>query len=122
MTVRNLALSPQTWDLQIVNGNLALVSDATAIVQAANSSLRMILGEWFLDPTQGVPYMQLFQRKGTPLALVKQTLVDTLLGVKGITRVASLDMKYVAPTRQLTVAWVAQGDSSQLMSSQIGVF
>jgi len=35
MTVRNLALSPQTWDLQIVNGNLALVSDATAIVQVA---------------------------------------------------------------------------------------
>ena len=31
MTVRNLALSAQTWDLQIVAGNLALTSDSAAI-------------------------------------------------------------------------------------------
>jgi hypothetical protein len=122
MTVRNLALSSQTWDVPIVNGNLGLVSDNAAIVQAANSALRMILGEWFLDPTQGVPYVQLFQRKGTPLALIKQTLTDTLLAVKGITRVTQLDMRYVSTTRQLTVAWTAVGDSNQLVSSQIGVF
>ena len=122
MTVRNLALSAQTWDLQIVAGNLALTSDSAAIVQAANCALRMILGEWFLDPTQGVPYVQLFQRKGTPLALIKQVIVDTLLGVKGIVRVTQLDMKYVSTTRQLAVAWVAQGDAGRLMSGQIGVF
>lgn len=122
MTVRNLALSAQTWDLQIVAGNLALTSDSAAIVQAANCALRMILGEWFLDPTQGVPYVQLLQRKGTPLALIKQVIVDTLLGVKGIVRVTQLDMKYVSTTRQLAVAWVAQGDAGRLMSGQIGVF
>src|SRR5438445_3181164 len=103
MTVRNLALTA-AWDLQIVAGNLVLVSDNAAIVQAANSALRMILGEWFLDLTQGVPYVQLFQRKGTPLALIKQTLVDALLAVKGISRVIQLDMKYVSATSQLTVA------------------
>ena len=122
MTVRNLAISPITGDLALVNGNLALVSDNAGIVQAANSALRMVLGEWFLDATQGVPYPQLFQRKGTSLALIKQTLVDALLGVKGITSVVSMDFRFVSTTRSLTVAWTAKGDSTQLLTSQIGVF
>ena len=122
MTVRNLALSSQTWDLQLVNGNLALASDSAAIVQAANSALRMILGEWFLDATQGVPYPALFQKKNPSLALIKQTLVDTLLGVKGIVSVVSLDMQFVSATRKLTVAWTANAATANLLTSQIGVF
>lgn len=61
------------------------------VAQAVQTRLGLILGEWFLDITAGVPYEQFVFGKGTLLTfddIIKTTILDTQ-GVTGIIAYAS---------------------------------
>ncbi len=55
---RDMAFDPETGDLDDNEGDLYFQSGKRAVQQAVAFTLGFILGEWFLDEDQGLPYFE----------------------------------------------------------------
>lgn len=119
MTVRNLLLTAAGDLAPLVNGNLQLVSDVSAIAQAVQCNLRTFLGEWFLDdpasPKIGTPYFQKILVKNPEPRVLRSAFKAVIEGTVGVAQVTQLDLKYTAP-RSLSVAWRGISDTGQFIS------
>ena len=54
----DLALNVDSWDLVFHNNDLLLIDNAERIGQQIKITLQFWFQEWFLDTTQGIPYLQ----------------------------------------------------------------
>lgn len=84
-----------------------LVNSPQAVAQAVLTRLKLWLGEWFLDTSDGTPYMTdvLGERAGkTPDAAIKRRI----LGTEGVTQIISYLSAYDGNTRTLTVTTTVQ--------------
>ncbi len=86
-TARDLALDAD-GDLAIQGQDLApLVADTAAIVSDVKSALLMVLGEWFLDQSKGVPWFDVLGQKKVSLQGIRSTLSNAIAARRGITQV-----------------------------------
>jgi hypothetical protein len=86
MTVRKL--SP-TGDFTFGNSQLNFLSDSPeAVAQVVQTSFLLWLGEWFLDVTAGMPWIQGVLGKHNQ-ATADVTVQDYLLGVPDVTNIES---------------------------------
>ena len=53
----DLALNVDSWDLVFHNNDLLLIDNAERIGQQIKITLQFWFEEWFLDTTQGIPYL-----------------------------------------------------------------
>lgn len=89
-------------------GAFVLVSGRDAIAQAIENRLRTFRGEWFLDGSIGVPYLeQVLGRKQPNLAAVEQTLRSEILAVSGVTAITSFALTLDRATRALSGRFTA---------------
>jgi hypothetical protein len=114
--VRDLLLDAN-GDLAISGGDLALASGATALVQAVAIALRFVKGEWFYDLDAGVPYYTDVLVKSPSADVLQSVFRKALLGVRGITGVASLSLSLDRASRTLVVNWSAASDLGLLSST-----
>ena len=115
--VRDLMIDTTTGDLVLTTGlsqDLATVSDAEALAQDAQMRLRTIRGEWFLDPTVGLPYWTDVFVKAPNLARIKADITAELLATPGITAVLTVSLSLDPKTRKLTGIFTAQGDLGKI--------
>lgn len=117
-TPRDLLLD-NDGDLALVDGDLQLVSGVEAIRQDAQLRLRFIRGEWFLDPTVGVPYFQDVFVKNPDLARIRAVLIDELRRTPGIVEVPELTVTLDSATRRLTGTFRAVTSAGDV-TGQIG--
>lgn len=115
---RDLTIDRTTGDLVLTAGDLTLVLDVAAIAQEVNIRLRFLLGEWFLDTTAGVPYLQTVLVKTPNLAAVRTVLRDEILECAGVKSLTRLDLDFEKSTRELTVTWSATTDLGELIPAQ----
>lgn len=102
MTHFALAIDPATNDLFLdATGNLATVKDAEAVGQHVRQRLKTFEGEWFLDTTVGVPWIdQIFKKPYDPViaeAVVKEEVLDT----DGVTGIKDFNISLDPVTRNL---------------------
>jgi hypothetical protein len=103
-------------DLLIVNGDLALTSDVNPngtnpILQDMLTRLRMFLGEWFMDSTQGIPWFQQILVKGYDQSKVDAIFVNSLLNTPGVLQLNSYSFSVNSSLRVLTVNFSAETTS-----------
>lgn len=124
-----LQLSPD-WDLAVdSSGNIALLAEPAALAQDAASAIKTFLGEYYLDTTVGVPWLQQILGKppGVPppsLALLKQLLVDAALTVAGVAS-AQVFLSAVSDrgiSGQVQVIPQAPASSSEVQAANFSVF
>lgn len=72
-------------DLAIVDGELAFVDNAEAIVQHITMRLRTFLGESPYDRDAGVPYRTVILQPFTPNFARESILTDIVMGTPGVT-------------------------------------
>lgn len=97
--MRTRPLSP-TGDFTI--GLPWYVNNSTAVAQSISTRLKLWFGEWFLDVTDGTPYLTdiLGERyKGDPNAAIKRRI----LGTPGVTGFAAYSSTFDGTRRSLTV-------------------
>lgn len=116
---RDLLLDTSTGDLAVPVDDLALVTDSNAVRQEVDITLNFLLGEWFLDVTVGVPYLQSVLVKSPNLAAVESTLRNAILGCVGISLINTLTLDFNRGTRVLTVKWSATTDLGQLVTGKV---
>ena len=104
----DLKLDTTTHDLIIENYDLVLVDGIDLVRQAIKQRLLLVLEEWFLDDTIGVPWYQYIFQKGADINRVKSILINTISGTEGVIKVTSLELNYNISNRNLTVDFSAQ--------------
>ena len=92
-----------------------------AVIQDVRSRLRLLLGEWFLDPTVGVPYRQRILGKGATEATVRAEIRRAIEASDSISTVDQLDFTLDRTTRHLTVTFHAITTEGESLDSTVGV-
>ena len=99
-----LALDEATNDLFLRDdGSLAVVTDAEAVGQHGRQRLQTFAGEWFLDTTCGVPWLDQILGKGYDPALAESVVKAELLDTDGIEEITSFSVGFDKATRGLII-------------------
>lgn len=90
------------------------------IEQRVASAFRMLLGEWFLDTTDGTPYFQTIFVANANLDHVRSAFIDRALSVEGVVSIETLDLSVDKVRRELTVHFAGRGPLGQLVVVDVG--
>jgi hypothetical protein len=101
---RDLAIDLLSRELVITNGDLTLTSGLASVLQDVLMGLSFWQGEWFGDPSYGVPYRQEILVKSPDLAKIRAIFRSFFLSRLGVTQVVSMDLGFDGNTRALTGA------------------
>jgi hypothetical protein len=121
----DLAIDPATGDLAFDDlGELVLVDGADAVAQEIQTRLRWWRGEWFLDTSRGVPYLESILVKGVTEATVRAILKGEIEAVPGVARVRSMVVSIDRATRYATITSLevdtTEGDAVSLSELLVG--
>lgn len=100
----DIALSTATHDLLLNDKNdLVLITGPDRVAQQIKIALLTWLGEWFLDSTVGVPYLERILKKNPNLAQIKNILRAKIKAVADVKSVVSVSVIFDQQKRNLTV-------------------
>ncbi len=105
--------SPTYKDLLVRSGDMVLTSDADPtgtdpVLQNVLQRLNFYFSEWFLDNTQGVPWIQQILVKNPDQSKVDAILRNTIQGTPGITQLNSYSFSFNKGGRSATISFQAQ--------------
>lgn len=103
----DLALDAKKHDLIIADGDFIVIDNAERVAQQIKIQLLTWLGEWFLDTTHGVPYLDYILVKNPNLELIASIFREQIMKVDDVDYVNSLEIDYDAQTRTMTVEYEA---------------
>ena len=106
-------LDPVTNDLVINDYDLQLVDDVKQIMQNLAIRLRFVLGEWYLDITQGVPYFEEFFRKNPNQIQIESIIKTEIVETRGILEILSFVANFDKRTRVFSVKFSAKSISGE---------
>ncbi|MGO4398457.1 hypothetical protein [Achromobacter sp. PAB15] len=100
-------------DLDLL-GRASLKDGAERIGQQIKITLLAFLGEWFLDTSFGVPYIESVQIKSPDRASIESIFRARILDVPGVQRVRRLELQIERQLRILRVVFDADTDAGRL--------
>lgn len=99
----DIALHANDHDILIKDGDFLLIDNAERVAQQIKVKLLTFLGEWFLDTTWGVPYLEYILVKQPNQELIKQILSEQILSVDDVKSLNALELDYQVKIRTLIV-------------------
>lgn len=87
-------------DLEFTNNSLTFVEGADEVVQRLRQRLRSFLGEWFLNTSLGIPYLQEILKKNPQHGIVDAILKKHILNTPGVIKL--LEYSYVVDSSART--------------------
>lgn len=76
-----------------------------AVAQAVLTRLRLWRGEWFVDITDGTPYMQAALGYGKAKT-IEPAIRERILGTQGVTKIVDMSMDFEPNSRTATISAV----------------
>ena len=107
---RDLAFDFDTGTFVRANGQMTFTVDQPAIQQSVTIRLQFFLGEWFLDTTKGLPWLQDILVKSPDLVTVEAAIRKQIEETPGIVTVTLVATEFDRSTRVLSVEWAATTD------------
>lgn len=104
----DIALDQDKNDLIIENFDFVLFDEIDQISQNLSIRLKFILGEWFLDITQGVPYFQEFFIKNPNQIHIESILKQEIVQTLGIRELTSFEADFDKQKRIFSVTFGAK--------------
>lgn len=99
----DIALHANDHDILIKDGDFLLIDNAERVAQQIKVKLLTFLGEWFLDTTWGVPYLEYILVKQPKQELIKQILSEQILSVDDVKSLNALELDYQVKVRTLII-------------------
>lgn len=115
----DLALSAASHDLLIIDGDLKLIDDAERIAQQIKITLQFWLGEWYLDISKGVPYLEHVLVKNPNMNHIRAIFREKILDVPGVTGVNKLQLSLDRKNRALSVSFEAETTAGLLTRREV---
>lgn len=93
-------------DIEIIDGQLVLVGEQFGtqlreIEEHIEQRLRTFFGEYFLNTTIGVPYLEEIFKKNPNFNVVESIFINEILAVPGVIRILEFNMDQNKDTRNL---------------------
>lgn len=99
-----LAIDQDTGDVYLDDdGNIAMVTDAHAIGQHVRQRLGAYRGEWFLDTTAGLPWLNDILGKVYDPAIAEALVKAEILDTEGVTEITSFSVGFDRRARGLSI-------------------
>jgi len=117
--------NPIVGDLYLENGTARTTSDdnlAETVAQDLRISLSLFQGEYFLDPTQGMPYWQSIIGQRTPIRVLTQLFASAIRSRPGVAAITYLAVTRVVPRGLSVVFTVKLTDGTTLSSTDFAPF
>lgn len=118
---RDWKSDPITGELAIENGDLVLSSGLESVRQDLSDRLSLVRGEWFLDPTAGIPLFDSVLVKSPDVALVASLYRKAILGTEGVRSITSFVMTFDRRARSASIVFSADTDLGPIVNATIGV-
>lgn len=99
----DIALHANDHDILIKDGDFLLIDNAERVAQQIKVKILTFLGEWFLDTTWGVPYLEYILVKQPNQELIKQILSEQISSVDDVKSLNALELDYQVKIRTLIV-------------------
>ncbi len=99
-------------DIVFTNGSLTLVTGRDAIVQGLDEAIQLAQGEWYLDPNDGLPWLDRIIIRNVNEADVLQIMAAYILRQTGIFSLDELNLDIDANTRESNVTGQARDDTN----------
>ena len=115
----DLALNVDSWDLVFHNNDLMLIDNAERIGQQIKITLQFWFSEWFLDTTQGIPYLEHIAIKNPNLQHIRQIFRNAIMSVDGVDSVTELTLNVNAKERILSVNYTANTSAGLLTRREL---
>ena len=115
----DLALNVDSWDLVFHNNDLLLIDNAERIGQQIKITLQFWFEEWFLDTTQGIPYLQYICIKNPNLQHIRQIFRKAIQSVPDVDSVTELTLNVNAKERILSVTYTANTTAGLLTRREL---
>ena len=115
----DLALNVDAWDLVFHNNDLMLIDNAERIGQQIKITLQFWFKEWFLDTTQGIPYLEHICVKNPNLQHIRQIFRTAIQSVPGVDSVTELTLSVNAKKRILSVTYTANTTAGLLTRREL---
>jgi hypothetical protein len=117
-TIRDIALDDNgDWDVS--NGDLQLIGDIPAIVQAITIALEFFQGEWFLDQSAGIPFWTEVLIKNPDVNQISGIFRNEILGVPGVLQLDPLVLEWNTTLRQLSVTFSGTASTGLFQGSTV---
>ncbi len=115
----DLAENIATGDLILQDNDLMIIDNAERVAQQILITLRFWYGEWFLDTTQGVPYLEYVLVKNPNINHVRQILTEAILSVEGVQTIDDMTLDFDQKNRRLYVEYTATTDYGLLTRREV---
>jgi hypothetical protein len=96
-------------------------TDEQYIAQSIKSRLLLVLGEWFLDTSDGTPWPSIMGIKPYDPATVEAAIRDRILGTQGVTAITEFSLIADTPSRKGTILVTVQTVFSTNVSVEVTV-
>lgn len=106
----DIAEDINTSDIVLQNGDIMMIDNAERVAQQVLITLRFWLGEWFLNTTEGVPYLEYILVKQPNMAHIRQILTEQIQSVEGVKAVTDMELTFDQRERNLLVEYTADTD------------
>lgn len=100
------ALTADGADLQVIGGDIVVTpSRAASCAQRLQIGLGILLGEWSLDLTEGIPYREEVRVKAAQLEVIRARILQRLLRDPDVAQVLQLELERDRVSRELRVSF-----------------
>lgn len=106
----DIAMDINTNDIVLQNGDIMMIDNAERCAQQIAITLRFWLGEWFLNTTEGTPYLEYILVKQPNMAHIRQILTEQIQSVEGVKSVTGMELTFDQRERSLLVEYTADTD------------
>ena len=118
--MRDLRLDPLTHDLVIAGFDLAVTDNAESIAQNVKQRLLMFTDEWFLDLSEGTPWLEQIMVKGQRQGEVEDILKARIRETPGIQELTAFSFE-ASGERAVTVVFEAVTNPGVRISEQVEI-
>lgn len=115
----DIALDARTHDIVLVDGDMLFIDNAERVAQQIKIQLLTFYGEWYLDTTWGVPYLEYILVKNPNFTIIRQIFKEQILSVDDVKSVDSLEVEYDAQTRTMKVDYTASTEYGLITRKEI---
>lgn len=106
-------------DLDITNNELTLITGIDETSQNITVNLKTILGEWFLDESIGVPWLNEIFVKKNSLSQAQAILINQIKQTNGVKKINDIQFDFKNSTRQLSVSTRVQSEDGDIILNDI---
>lgn len=125
ITLQASAINPVVGDLEFSDStmsNILLTDDPSYpegrdVMQDLFIRLRLFIGEWFLDPTQGIPYFRYVFVVNPDLRLIESIFRRVILGTVGVASLDSYSQTFDKAKRTLFPVFAARLTNGTVIKS-----